>query len=390
MRTNVKRKTGISLIVLVITIIVMIILATAIILSLSNSSIIGRANEAKSKYNRKADNEAIMMIANKYKLNDVDKVNDEQFKNELIKEIGNNTKIVEKNGGVEVTTKNGIFFVDNDWTVTDVTENKWGNITVTGDLEKYATLSDEELEEKMLDGRIYPEREQALRININQEEGIKWQYHTRGSSYFNLNVDDITEPYFDLPIMCKGDNYGETDTIVERELHAKIHEMQYTLESTGETYTKLYSVYDFYGRGYVNMSSETNVVEYERKVNSTRSFPDIMIPKVNYKIEYNWQDGEYDSNKYELMFYTIVKADDDKGTTIARKKDYTSNFRGTKVVEYTYVFNTTVKVYTLAVLCDKSTHSGIQILGQLQTYNSVKWDSLYQSLEIGKWEEFLY
>lgn len=42
-------KKGISLIVLVITIIVMIVLAAAIILSLSSSGIIGRANEAKSK-----------------------------------------------------------------------------------------------------------------------------------------------------------------------------------------------------------------------------------------------------------------------------------------------------------------------------------------------------
>ena len=43
-----KNKSGISLIVLVITIIVMIILATAIILSLSNSGIIGKANKAKT------------------------------------------------------------------------------------------------------------------------------------------------------------------------------------------------------------------------------------------------------------------------------------------------------------------------------------------------------
>jgi len=44
-----KNKRGISLIVLVITIIVMIILASAIILSLRSSGIIGRANEAKTK-----------------------------------------------------------------------------------------------------------------------------------------------------------------------------------------------------------------------------------------------------------------------------------------------------------------------------------------------------
>ncbi len=45
---SIKQKNGISLIVLVITIIVMIILATAIILSLNGSGIIGKAKEAKS------------------------------------------------------------------------------------------------------------------------------------------------------------------------------------------------------------------------------------------------------------------------------------------------------------------------------------------------------
>ena len=44
-----KQKKGISLIVLVITIIVMIILATAIIMSLTNSGIIGKANKAKTE-----------------------------------------------------------------------------------------------------------------------------------------------------------------------------------------------------------------------------------------------------------------------------------------------------------------------------------------------------
>ena len=44
-----KQRQGISLIVLVITIIIMIILAGAIILALNNSGIIGRATEATDK-----------------------------------------------------------------------------------------------------------------------------------------------------------------------------------------------------------------------------------------------------------------------------------------------------------------------------------------------------
>ena len=53
-------KRGISLIVLVITIIVMIILATAIILSLSSSGIIGKANKAKTD----SDNANLLQAAN--------------------------------------------------------------------------------------------------------------------------------------------------------------------------------------------------------------------------------------------------------------------------------------------------------------------------------------
>ena len=65
METN-KRK-GISLIVLVITIIVMIILATAIILSLSNSGIIGKANEARKKH----DEAALLEQKNMDDINDI-------------------------------------------------------------------------------------------------------------------------------------------------------------------------------------------------------------------------------------------------------------------------------------------------------------------------------
>ena len=48
-----KKKQGISLIVLVITIIVMIILAASVVLTLSNSGIINKANEAVEKTNIK-------------------------------------------------------------------------------------------------------------------------------------------------------------------------------------------------------------------------------------------------------------------------------------------------------------------------------------------------
>ncbi len=65
-----KNKSGISLIVLVITIIVMIILAAAIILSLSNSGIIGKANTGKTEYSLASIREKIGLELLEQKLND--------------------------------------------------------------------------------------------------------------------------------------------------------------------------------------------------------------------------------------------------------------------------------------------------------------------------------
>ena len=65
-----KIKSGISLIVLVITIIVMIILAAAIILSLSNSGIIGKANTGKTEYSLASIREKIGLELLEQKLND--------------------------------------------------------------------------------------------------------------------------------------------------------------------------------------------------------------------------------------------------------------------------------------------------------------------------------
>lgn len=57
-----KNKSGISLIVLVITMIVMIKLAAAIILSLSNSGIIGKANSAVQANNVAQIKESVALL----------------------------------------------------------------------------------------------------------------------------------------------------------------------------------------------------------------------------------------------------------------------------------------------------------------------------------------
>ena len=65
---KIKQKKGISLIVLVITIIVMIILATAIILALDASGIIGKAHEAKTKTNESALLEVATLLSAEWDL----------------------------------------------------------------------------------------------------------------------------------------------------------------------------------------------------------------------------------------------------------------------------------------------------------------------------------
>ena len=67
---KIKQKEGISLIVLVITIIVMIVLAAAIILSLSSSGVIGRANEAKTKSDTANAKQVVMMAEAEWKLDE--------------------------------------------------------------------------------------------------------------------------------------------------------------------------------------------------------------------------------------------------------------------------------------------------------------------------------
>ena len=65
MRKNIK--SGISLIVLVITIIVMIILAAAVIISLDNAGIIGAAHNAVCMTNiKQAQNLAVLTWSNMY------------------------------------------------------------------------------------------------------------------------------------------------------------------------------------------------------------------------------------------------------------------------------------------------------------------------------------
>ncbi len=68
MKTRKKQRQGISLIVLVITIIIMIILAGAIILTLNNSGIIGRAEEAREANDKASAKEYVTMLRAEWEL----------------------------------------------------------------------------------------------------------------------------------------------------------------------------------------------------------------------------------------------------------------------------------------------------------------------------------
>ena len=99
-----QKKKGISLIVLVITIIVMIILAGSIILTLSNSGIINKANEAVGSTNEAqiqemATTELILngwYAGKPFEANDVDNVAAKL--GAKVEQYGNDTLILEKDG----------------------------------------------------------------------------------------------------------------------------------------------------------------------------------------------------------------------------------------------------------------------------------------------------
>ncbi len=108
---KIKQKKGISLIVLVITIIVMIILATTIILALNGSGIIGKAGEAKTATNEAALLEAANLAAAEWDL-EKNLGNAEEPKIDYIK-----TKLL-KNGFTDVEinkvkiSDNGVVYIN--------------------------------------------------------------------------------------------------------------------------------------------------------------------------------------------------------------------------------------------------------------------------------------
>ncbi len=100
-----KKKTGISLIVLVITIIVMIILAASVVITLSNTGVINKASEAVDKTNiNEIQNYATLIWSDEY----IAGKRDEQLKEDVLGKLEDYNDIYDievNNGGVTVKPK---------------------------------------------------------------------------------------------------------------------------------------------------------------------------------------------------------------------------------------------------------------------------------------------
>ncbi len=116
-----KQKRGISLIVLVITIIVMIILAGAIILTLNNSGIIGRAEEAKNKSDIASVKELVAVVQLEWNLMSEEEQKQETNNTGKFSDYAN--KKLEE-AGIKTGNENGAYIVTDEGTVNTIYKEK--------------------------------------------------------------------------------------------------------------------------------------------------------------------------------------------------------------------------------------------------------------------------
>ena len=163
MKTKVNLKKGVSLIVLVITIIVMIILAAAIILALSNSGIISKANKAKTDSDTASLREYVNTLKAEYEL----KSKVEQMEVETLAEYVN-TRLKEKGYNVEVT-EDGILM--NEAATAAVKAGiKIGDVITNYTVAETTYTTDGS--ERSVTGSTDSQKEQTIATNTN----IIWKY----------------------------------------------------------------------------------------------------------------------------------------------------------------------------------------------------------------------
>lgn len=104
-----KRKQGVSLIVLSITILVMVILASATIITLENSGIIGRSKNAVSTQQKKEEMTRLTVIKNGVLTDNLGTITVAQYVAELDKKgVIDGTEKTDDNGNTVVKTTTGI------------------------------------------------------------------------------------------------------------------------------------------------------------------------------------------------------------------------------------------------------------------------------------------
>jgi len=177
-----KNKRGISLIVLVITIIVMIILATAIILSLNSSDIIGKANEAKTSSDTANKKAAASVLLAEYELA---VVNGETTKtaSEYVKEglaaqgIDASDIAITEDGEILVGT--AALFINNEVPIgTTVTGYK---LSQAASAKTYTTSGEENTSES-----------DPIPATITRDESITWKYFGIDENGEALIVGSVT------------------------------------------------------------------------------------------------------------------------------------------------------------------------------------------------------
>ena len=202
-----NQKRGISLIVLVITIVVMIILASAIILSLRSSGIIGRANEAKTKSDAATKREAAAIKLAEYELGvqmgDIDggaiSAND-YVKAELEKDgIDTSDMVVTAGGEIQVgLSEVAVALVEAGAKIGD---------TVTGYVLSTATEAktvSTDGSENTCDPEDYVETDPIPATGIARDESITWKYFGIDENGEALIVGSVTSTTPKITLGGKG------------------------------------------------------------------------------------------------------------------------------------------------------------------------------------------
>ena len=129
------KKNAISLIVLVITILVMAILAATVIITLSNTNIINKANDVIEKNNKASEKEAINVAVAASYLEVKGKITTATLQKSMDEQFGSGSVEVEDAGSGAYTitmkgTSNNVYTIESDKTITDGKYDKWDGSSV--------------------------------------------------------------------------------------------------------------------------------------------------------------------------------------------------------------------------------------------------------------------